>query len=248
MWRSLAVVAVTLLAGCAGPLVGGGAPTETVTPAPIPDTETDVPVPEANGVVDLDRLLSRHEAALGERSYHRRVVLQGPQNTRDVWVDRDGGVIRVRQTFGPLTNDAVVVSNREYTNVRDDPDTDYVIRPNEGTIPYVSSLSGTDFLALILTADRYQRLGTVQRDGRTLAVVGANATGAVPTETASNQTLVLESRVYVDRSGIVRHVEHRARRANGETLAVEMTVTTELDRIPVPWWLADADPYASGSM
>lgn len=238
MWRVLPVVAVALLAGCSGLVVGSDAATETVTPAPVPETDTDVPVPLRNGSVDLDRLLARHDAALADRSYHRRVVLQGPQNTRDVWVDRDGGVIRVRQTFGPLVDDAVLVGNREYTNVRDDPDTDYVVRPNEGTIPYVSTLSGTALLGQVLVDGEYRRLGTVQRNGRALAVVGVNGTGGPQPS----------SRVYVDRAGIVRHVDHRARLSDQSNLSVEMTVTTGLDRVPVPWWLDDDDPYASGSM
>ncbi|MFC6863321.1 hypothetical protein ACFQGE_07585 [Halomicroarcula sp. GCM10025817] len=245
MWRPLTVLTVALLAGCSGLVVGGDAPGETVTPAPVPDTATDVPVPLRNGTVDMDRLLSRHDAALAERSYHRRIVREGPQNTRDVWVDRDGGVVRVRQTFGPLVDDSVLVGNREYTNVRDDPDTDYVIRPSEGQIPYVRTLSGGAFLAQVLTGGEYRRLGTVQRDGRTLAVVGTNRTdGAL----SPSRNAILSSRVYVDRAGVVRYVDHRARRPDGSNLTVEMTITTGLERVPVPWWLRDADPYVSGSM
>ncbi|MFC7018444.1 MULTISPECIES: hypothetical protein [Haloarcula] len=245
MWRALPVVAAVLLAGCSGLVVGSDAATETVTPAPAPGADTEVPVPVQNGSVDLDRLLARHDAALSERSYHRSVVLQGPQNTRDVWVDRDGGVIRVRQTFGPLVDDAVLVGNREYTNVRDDPETDYVTRPSEGSIPYVRTLSGSAFLGQVLTGGEYRRLGTVQRDGRTLAVVGTNRSADA---LSPSRNVVLSSRMYVDRAGVVRYVDHRARRPDGSTLTVEMTVTTGLDRVPVPWWLDDADPYTSGSM
>ena len=246
MWPRALVLATVVLAGCAGFIGDAGDPDESLTAAPVPATETSVPLPTRDGRVDVSRLLARHDTALRERSYHRSLRREGPENNRDVWVDRDGGVVRVRQTFGPLVNDVVVTDGTEYANVQDDPTRNYVTRPNNGTVPYVTSLSGRAVLAQVLTAASYERVGEVQRGGRSLAVVvGRSSTLQGTAEPPRGHVIV--SRLYVDRSGIVRRVEHRARRPDGSRLSVEMTVRTGLDRVPVPWWLDAADPYASAS-
>ncbi|GGO02932.1 hypothetical protein [Haloarcula pellucida] len=246
MWRPVLVVAVVALAGCSGLFASADTSSSErpLTPAPVPETTTGtVALPRENGSVDLDRILDRHEAALADRSFHRHVEREGPQNTRDVWVDRERGITRVRRTFGPLTDDAVVANGTLYRSVRDDPDTDYVTEPSDGQIPYVSSASGAARLRLILDAEEYHRLGTVQRDGRALAVVGSNDT-AVPVPGADpDQTVAVRSRIYVDRAGVVRYVDYRERRTVGAAVVIRMRVTTGIDRISVPWWADELGLY-----
>lgn len=250
MWRPALVVAVVVLAGCSGLFVGETPSDEAapVTPVPVPTDSADatVQVPRSNDTVDIERLLERHETALETRSFHRRVVREGPQNTRDVWVDRDADIRRVRQRFGPLTDDVVVVDDTAYRNVPDDPSRAYTSVDYDTDTPYVASLSGRALLEGLLTANRYERVGTDVRAGRPVAVVAVDRTAGTAADT--NDATVVRSRLYVDRHGIVRHVDHRERRPDRSNLTVEMTVTTGLDRVPVPWWLEERDPYTSGSM
>lgn len=250
MWRSVTLAVVAVLAGCSGLLVSNSTSETPVTPAPVPDTAADVTVtvPRANGSVDMQRVFERHDAALADRSFHRHVVREGPLNTRDVWVDRKRGVVRVRQTFGPLTNDAVLVNGTAYHNVRDDPNTDFESEPSNGTIPYVATLSGDGLLKQFLIADGYQKLKIVERGGRPLAVIAATDTVVLTSPDSADRTVTVESRLYVDQHGVIRYVDSRGRRPDGTIFSVEMTVTTGLDRVPIPWWLEDADPYNSGSM
>ncbi|WP_254272768.1 hypothetical protein [Haloarcula marina] len=254
MWRPVLVVAVVALAGCTGLLASGDTATsrKAVTPAPVPETtEPAVDLPYADGNVDLDRILDRHAAVLADRNFHRHVEREGPQNTHDVWVDREGGVVRVRQTFGPLNEGVVVADGVEYRNVRDDPDTDYVRAESDGRVPYVSSLSGASVIRGILTAEGYDRLGTVRRGGRTLAVVGSNDTDIPISGADPDQTVAVRSRLYVDRQGVVRYVDHWERRSDGSTMVFVMSVRTGIVRVPVPWWADDVGIYeesVSGSM
>ncbi|MBV0925625.1 hypothetical protein KTS45_15575 [Halomicroarcula limicola] len=246
MWRPLLVVTVVALAGCSGFLATGEASDArtTLTPAPVPEpTATPVELPRENGSVDLDRVIDRHEAALAERSFHRHVEREGPQNTRDVWIDRDGGVVRVRQTFGPLTDDAIVAGGVVYRSVRDDPERDYVTDESDGRIPYVFSASGAPRLRQVLDAEDYDRVGTVRRVGRPLAVVASNDTGVSRSGADPNQAVAVRSRIYVDRQGIVRGVEHWERRKDGTVVELRMRVRTGIDRVPIPWWAEDAAIY-----
>lgn len=79
MDRRLAAVAIAaLLAGCSA-LAGGGGPTETVTPAPVPEVTPGErggtafpPGVTSEGVTDSDALLTAHLAALENRSYVMR--------------------------------------------------------------------------------------------------------------------------------------------------------------------------------
>jgi hypothetical protein len=249
MWRPAAVVVLVLLAGCSGFLGSdGGGPAETVTPAPIPETATErpVPVPQENGSVDLQRVLERHDAALSGRSFHRRVVREGPRNTRDVWVDRDADIVRVRRTFGPLADDAVVTNGTLYRAVSDDPNRDYITSESDDSPPYVSTLSGVRLLDVFLSDYTYERVGTVQRGGRTLALLATNDTDIPITAGDPDQTVAVQSRLYVDRGGIVRYVDHYERHSDGTNSTVQMRVTTGTDRIAVPWWLADVGLYDDG--
>jgi hypothetical protein len=247
MWRPLAVVTLLLLAGCSGFLGTDTAePDRTVTPAPIPETPTDRPVevPRSNGSVDIQRVLTRHDTALEGRSFHRQVVREGPRNTRDVWVDRDANVVRVRRTIGPLADDAVVANGTLYRSISDDPNRDYTTMASDGSVPYVSTLSGVALLGLFLTDYEYERVGTVSRNDRPLAVLSTNDTDVPITAGDPDQTVAVRSRVYVDRGGIVRYVDHYERDSDGTYRTVQMRVTTGTDRIAVPWWLADAGIYA----
>ncbi|MFC6975004.1 hypothetical protein ACFQL1_10490 [Halomicroarcula sp. GCM10025709] len=247
MWRPLAVVGLVLLAGCSGFLgTDAGGPDRTVTPAPLPETPTDRPVelPRANGSVDLQRVLVRHDTALAGRNFHRRVVREGPRNTRDVWVDRDADIVRVRRTLGPVADDAVVADGTLYRSVSDDPNRDYFTTPSDGSVPYVSTLSGVTLLRVFLTDYDYERVGTVTRNDRTLAVLSTNDTDVPITAGDPDQTVAVRSRVYVDRGGVVRYVDHYERDSDGTNRTVQMRVTTGTDRIAVPWWLADVDIYA----
>ncbi|WP_324755813.1 hypothetical protein [Haloarcula montana] len=246
MWRPLAVVCLLLLSGCSGFLAtDGGGSDRVVTPAPVPETSTAQPVamPRSNGSIDLRRVLARHHTALEGRSFHRQVVREGPQNTRDIWVDRDTDVVRVRRTFGPVADDAVVANGTVYRTASDDPDRDYVTRPSDGSVPYVSTLSGVTLLRAFLTDYEYELAGTVTRNGRSLAVLSTDDTDVPITAGDPDQTVAVRSRVYVDRAGIVRYVEHYERDSDGTNLTVRMRVTTGTDRIVVPWWLDDVDLY-----
>ncbi|MBX0295927.1 hypothetical protein [Haloarcula nitratireducens] len=246
MWRPLLVVAVVALAGCSGLLASGESSVEEgdLTPAPVPEpTATSVELPRENGSVDLERVIDRHEAALAERSFHRHVEREGPQNTRDIWIDRDGGVVRIRQTFGPLTDDAIVADGVVYRSVRDDPERDYVTDESDGRLPYVFSASGAPRLRQVLDAEDYDRIGTVRRDGRPLAVVASNDTDVPLSGADPNQSVAVRSRLYVDGQGVIRYVEHRERRKDGTEIELRMRVRTGIDRVPIPWWAEDAGIY-----
>jgi len=254
MLRVAVVVLLLSLAGCSGLLAEGNTQTTeaSVTPAPVPDSRAasdsgDVALPRSDGYVDVDRLLDAQDAALTNRSFHRAVEREGPHNTRDVWVDRDGGVVRVGQTFGPLTQEAVVANGTEYRPVSDEPDVDYTTREPDG-VPLVASLTGAAELRRWLTGENYRRSGTVRRNGRTLAVVESNDTDVPLTAGDPDQTTAVRSRLYVDSDGVVRRVDHWERRTDGSNVSVEMTVTTDRETVPIPWWLEDDDPYVSGSM
>lgn len=84
--RSLALLALVLLAGCGGLLADG----PTVTPAPVP-TPSPTPTPQPtvvpgvhpDGGVRVDALLDRHRTALSNRSYTFTIdrVVRGPNGT-----------------------------------------------------------------------------------------------------------------------------------------------------------------------
>ncbi|WP_276273420.1 hypothetical protein [Haloarcula litorea] len=247
MWRPLLVVAVVALAGCSGLLASGGASPpdgQAVTPAPVPErTERPVALPRVAGDVAVDRVLERHDAALAGRSFHRHTEFAGPESTRDVWVDRDADVVRVQRRFGPLADDAIVTNGTLYRSVSDDPRTDYATLEATGT-PYVATRSGVATLdRLFGVVEGYDRVGTVRRDGRPLAVVASNDTEVPLSGADPDQTVAVESRFYVDRQGIVRYVDHWARRSDGSTVHVRMRITTGLDRVPIPWWAEGIGVY-----
>ncbi|MBV0902329.1 hypothetical protein [Haloarcula salina] len=250
MWRATLVVAVAVLAGCAGLVPSGATASDraTVTPAPVPTDSDDVSVsvPATNGTVDAARLLERHHLTLESRSYHRHVERAGPQNTLDVWVDRDAGVQRVRQRFGPLTDDGVIADGTLYVNVRDDPDTPFVARSVPANASLVDSPTGVALYRHLFAGGTYRQVDTVSRNGSPVAVLVATET--TRTRPGENASRVVESRVYVDERGVIRHVTHDERRPANRDLTLEVTVTPGIDRIPVPWWLEGANPYTSGSM
>lgn len=241
MLRPLAVVALVVLAGCSGLGLGSTADQQTVTPVPVatPDSSA-VDLPRANGSVDIDRVVERHDAALAERSFHRRVVREGPQNTRDVWVDRERGVVRVRRTFGPVVDDAILTDGTVYRMASDDPDRAYVSEPSNATVPYVPTASGAARIRQVLLAEGYQRVDTVLRGGRSLAVVEVDATGR---GAGSDPSIAVQSRLYVDGQGVIRQVDHWERRPDGTVVDFRMNVTTGTDRVPVPWWAEDIGLY-----
>jgi len=241
MHRSLVVVILIVLAGCSSLGFGPSAEEPTVTPVPVttPDAST-VEVAQVNGSVDIDAVLARHNAALANRRFHRTVVREGPQNTRDVWVDRERGVIRVRRTLGPAVDDAILADGRRYRLASDDPDRAYVSEPSDGTVPYVPSRSGVARLRQVLLDEGYQRVGTVRRGGRTLAVVAVDATGR---GTGPDPSISVRSRLYVDGDGVVREVDHWERRPDGTEVSLRMQVTTGTERVPVPWWAEDIGVY-----
>lgn len=240
MFRPLVVVTLVALAGCSG-LGFGPADTPTVTPVPVvtPDASA-VEVPRTNGSVDIDRVLARHDAALADRSFHRRVVRSGPQNTRDVWVDRERDVVRVRRTFGPVVDDAILSEGTLYRAASDDPDRAYTSEPSNATVPYVPSQSGAARLRQVLLDEGYQRVDTVRRDGRNLAVLAVNATGRGE---GPDPSIAVQSRLLVDSDGVVREVAHWERRPDGTVVDFQMTVRTDTDRVPVPWWAEDIGLY-----
>jgi hypothetical protein len=243
MWRSLVVVALVALAGCSAPFLDGTRQSDeqAVTPVPVatPD-DSAVELPHVNGTVDIDRVLARHDAALADRSFHRHVERAGPQNTRDVWVDRDRNVVRTRRTFGPVVDDAILADGTLYRAASDDPDRAYTSEPSNVTVPYVPSQSGMARLGQVLLDDGYQRVGTVRRGGRSLAVVAVNATGRGD---GSDPSVAVQSRFSVDSDGVIRAVEHWERRPDGTVVAFRMTVRTGTERVPVPWWAEDIGLY-----
>ncbi|EMA34560.1 hypothetical protein [Haloarcula japonica] len=250
MWRVTLTVGIALLAGCSGFLPAGPTADDSdpVTPAPVPTDSPDetVPVPTSDGTVNVARLLDRHERALATRSFHRHVEQAGPQNTLDVWIDRQRGVQRVQRRFGPISDDVVLADGTVYTNVRDDPDTPYATTPATGNTSLVASPAGVDLLRQLLSKTAYRKVESVRWRGRPVAVLAA--TDTVETSTAGNESGVGRSRLYVDRQGIIRHVEHTEQRPERPDIDTTMTVTTDLERVPIPWWLEDRDPYSSGSM
>ena len=250
MWRVTLTVAIALLAGCsgffsAGPTAGDADP---VTPAPVPTSSPDVTVtaPTSNGTVDVDRLLDRHGRALSTRSFHRHVEQAGPQNTLDVWVDRERGVQRVRRRFGPISDDVVLANGTVYTNVRDDPDTPYAATPATSNTSLVASPAGVALLRQLLSSTEYRQVDSFQWNGRPVAVLAATDTAETPT--TENESNIGRSRLYVDRQGIVRYFEHTEQRPDRPDIDTTVTVTTDTGRVPTPWWLEDSDPYDSGSM
>ena len=208
-------------------------------PIATPDASA-VEVPRANGSVDVDAVLAGHDAALADRSYHRQIVRSGPQNTRDVWVDRERDIVRVQRTFGPVVDDAILADGTRYRVASDDPDRAYVSEPSNATVTYVPSRSGAARLGQVLLADGYQRVDTVRRDGRNLAVLAVNATGR---GAGSDPSIAVQSRLYVDADGIVRAVDHWERRPDGTVVDFRMQVTTGIERVPVPWWAEDIGLY-----
>jgi len=242
MRSTLAVVTLVALAGCSGLGLGPSADTPSVTPVPIstPDSSA-VDLPGQNGSVDIDAVLARHDAALADRSFHRSVERAGPQNTRDVWVDRERGVVRVRRTFGPVVDDAILTDGTMYRVASDDPDRAYVTEDSDATVPYVPSQSGADRLGQVLLDDGYQRVDTVRRDDRVLAVVAVNATGR---GAGVDPSVAVQSRLAIDSEGIVRSVDHWERRPDGTVIAFRMRVRTDRARVPVPWWAEDIGLYS----
>jgi len=241
MRRSLAVVTLVVLAGCSGLGFGSSADEVTVTPVPVatPDPSA-AEVPRTNGSVDVDRVVARHDAALGDRSFHRTVVREGPQNTRDVWVDRERDVVRVRRTFGPVVDDAILAEGTVYRVASDDPDRSYVSEASDDAVPYVPSTSGAARLGQVLLDGEYRRVDTVLRGDRSLAVLAVNATSRGAGEDPS---IAARSRLYVDADGVVREVDHWERRPDGTVVDVRMTVTTDTERVPVPWWAEEIGLY-----
>ncbi|KAA9405692.1 hypothetical protein Har1131_02285 [Haloarcula sp. CBA1131] len=250
MWRVALTVAIALLAGCsglfsAGSTADGGDP---VTPAPVPTSSPDatVTVPTSNGTVDVGRLLDRHQQALSTRSFHRHVEQAGPQNTLDVWVDREREVQRVRRRFGPISDDVILANGTVYTNVRDDPDTPYATTPATPNTSLVTSTAGSNLLRQLLSNTEYRQVDSVQWNGRPVAVLAV--TDTVETPIGENESEIGRSRLYVDRQGVIRYVEHTERRPDRPDIDTTVTVTTDTERVPIPWWLEDSDPYDSGSM
>lgn len=97
MRERVAVVAVVvLLAGCSG-FAGPSAPTETVTPAPVPETTTqteqpDGPLPpglSGSGVTDTGALAQAHTNALRGQSYtwHARTTFGGNRSDQHLTVE-----------------------------------------------------------------------------------------------------------------------------------------------------------------
>ncbi|MFB6222766.1 MAG: hypothetical protein ABEH86_03710 [Haloarcula sp.] len=250
MWR-VALAVVMLLAGCSGFFPAGTTTDDSdpVTPAPVPTSTSDVTVavPTTGGTVDVERLLDRHEQALANRSFHRHVVRAGPQHTLDVWIDRERDVRRVQRRFGPIADDVIVSNGTVYNNVHDDPETPYTTSPATPNTSLVASPSGRDLLRFLLANSEYRQVDSFRWNGHRVAVLAVIETGEAPA-TAENESVVVTSRLYVDQQGIIRYAKHTERRSDQWDIETTMTVTTDVERVPIPWWLDENDPYASGSM
>lgn len=247
MWRVTLVVVIAVLAGCSGWLPSESAATADtpVTPAPVPTGTADVTVPTTDGFVDVDRLIDRHERALANRSFHRHVEQAGPQNTVDVWIDRERNVRRVQRRFGPISDDVVLANGTVYTNVRDDPDTPYSSSPATPNTSLVASPAGVNVLERLLAGTEYRQVDSFTWNGAPVAVL--TVTDTVATPAGENESGVGTSRLYVDRRGVIRYVEHAERRQGRPDIDMTMTVSTETERVPIPWWLEGNSPYTSGS-
>lgn len=160
-------------------------------------------------------MISRHDAALTTRLFYRRVDREDPIGSREVWVDRTptGDVVRVRQSSSGATREALVAGNATYRPADRGPG--YTRTPRDGHTPYIVSLSGAFTLEQFLSPYDYRVLGTVQRDGHTLAVLGANATLVYRPDPDPNETVDVVSRVYVGRDGVVRYVDHSGQFSSG---------------------------------
>ncbi|MBX0293266.1 hypothetical protein [Haloarcula nitratireducens] len=246
MFRPVAVAALVVLAGCTG-LVSDGESDGTVTPVGIPGEVTPVEVPRTDGRVDIDRVITRHDAALSTRSFYRRVDRGNAVGSREVWVDRrsTGDVVRVRQSSERSVQEAVLVGNATYRPAsRGD---GYARADSDGSAPYVVSLSGAFTLRQFLAPYDYRVLGTVRRDGRSLAVLGANATLVYRPDPDPDETVDVASRVYVGRDGVIRAVDHSRRHSSGDEHHFRMRVRTGIERVPVPPWLDEAVVYPRDS-
>jgi len=109
----LVLVGITALSGCSG-FGGPSGPTETVTPAPVP--ETTVPTDEPNGplppglsgggVTDADVIAQAHLDALPEKSYrwHARTTFQGNRSDQLLTVEGPKTYAYRYTSPGALTN------------------------------------------------------------------------------------------------------------------------------------------------
>lgn len=238
MRRVLPVVGLVLLAGCTG-LVQDAEP--TVTPAPIPEETATVALPRTNGTVDIGAVIEDHDTALAERSFHLRIERDWSRITQDVWVDRDTGVVRVRYRTASEIRDVVVTEETTYRYRPDRGRTrNYTTRPTDGDVPYVLSLSGDVALKQFLARHEYVLVGTTRWNDRAMSVLRFNASHVPVPE---NKNVAVDSRVYVDRRGIIRHVDHRERFDDGSGRTLRMTVTTDIGRVPRPHWLDDETVY-----
>ncbi|WP_254272051.1 hypothetical protein [Haloarcula marina] len=239
--RRLLAVALVVLAGCSGVFADDGRPTETapVTAAPVPETPpAPVTLPQSeDGTPAVGQIVIGHHRTVSERTLHRRVVTGGGETAVDVWVDREADVARVQRRYGNSTTDTVVADGVRYERG--------VERQVETSIevPYVETASGLFFLQQLVSGLVYNRTGTVTRNGERLAVVSANTTNSTISRSAFRTVVAADSRLYVDRRGGIRYVDHRERYADGTVRTVRMRVRTDIDRVPIPPWLDGTAVY-----
>jgi len=244
MCRAVAVALLATLAGCGGfvPASDSAASDSALTPAPVPDTASaGVDVSDANGTVDIERVIARHDAALANRSFYRRVE-QG-ETTRELWVDHDAGVVRVQQRSGAGTAGAVVTSDRTYHHDEGAEPTEYTVSEGGSDVPYVLSRSGATTLRQFLSRYEYRQVGTVEWRGQPVAVLEANETGVPLPSPNPDLTASISSQVYVDQDGVVRYVVHREAFTDGTEREIRMVVSLDIERVAVPTWLDEEEVY-----
>lgn len=244
MWRAVVVALLASVAGCSGFVTAGDSVSNgTVTPAPVPDAASAaVDVPQSNGTVDIERVIDGHEAALADRSFYRRVE-QG-ETERELWVDRDAGVVRVQQQSAAGTAGAVVAGGTTYRHSEGTEPAEYTVSARESDVPYVLSLSGATTLRQFLARYDYRRVGTVEWRGRPVAVLEANETGVPLPSPNPELTASVRSQVYVDQDGVVRYVVYREAFTDGTEREIRMVVSLDIERVPVPEWLDESRVYA----
>ncbi|WP_276274035.1 hypothetical protein [Haloarcula litorea] len=241
-WSAIPVLALVLGAGCAGLVGDSPSPDRRVTPVELTSGPPEgIDVPTEGGRVDIDRVVARHEAALANRSFYRRVEREGTVGVREVWVDRDADVVRVKQSTSRAAEGAVIAGGRRYD--RRDDGTVRTTPDASGDVPFVLSLSGDFTLRQFLARYEYRTVGVARRGGDPVAVLRANETLVYLPDPDPNETVHVRSRVYVDRRGVVRFVDHRETFSSGGSRVFRMTVETGLDRVPIPSWLDDTAVY-----
>jgi len=235
--RLLLVALLVVASGCNvfGTGVGGGegSETPTLTPVPVPEAEpvrttpgaeeclaprvadpdrtpaptpsTPVPLGAENGTVSGAVLVDRHTARLANHSFALRVgateIESMPQATAFTYegVSLGFSAVRVFAVAGTTyrlheTGEGVTVGEHPYN--RDSPESDW----------YVEVLTGTHWLTDRVGSLGYRQVDTRTWNGTEVRVLRDTFDGEALVGTG--EAVSINSTVFVDRRGVIRHVRH----------------------------------------